>query len=150
MFHAPFQNPRHLVQSRRSGGTRMMMGAVASVLLAWTMPSCGPEGDMESDTANLSAASAVLPLETVTVSRTVATINSEPMLSAKPLAQATDCTVLIVLGRDGAWLQVRWAEMGITGWIHETAVSTLPRLKLRGPGVDETYHACEVGAGRKG
>ncbi len=85
---------------------------------------------------------------TLTVTRKTTKLREQKRLFAPAVAELHEGDKLVLDHKEGAWMAVRFAAL--SGWLHETDVSTNPDVRLSGEGVRETYTASETSAARKG
>ena len=86
--------------------------------------------------------------DTVIVTRKETKLRSQKRLFAPSVANLVEGDKLEVLDKDGAWLNVKFADK--IGFLHATDVSTNKEVRLSGEGVRENYSASEAAAARKG
>jgi hypothetical protein len=88
------------------------------------------------------------PGTTLTVTRKTTRLRQDKRLFAPALAELHEGDKLVLDRKEGAWLAVHNASL--TGWLHESDVSSKQDVQLSGEGVRETYSASETSAARKG
>ncbi len=93
--------------------------------------------------------------ETLTVTKKQTKLRSQKKLFAPGVADLKEGDRLVLVQKDGAWLSVTWAGgtgggAPLTGWIHESDVTTKKDVRLSGDGIREKYSVSEAEAARKG
>jgi hypothetical protein len=88
------------------------------------------------------------PGATLTVTRKTTKLREQKRLFAPALAELHEGDKLVLDRKEGAWLAVHLATL--SGWLHESDVSSNPDVRLSGEGVRETYSSSETSAARKG
>jgi hypothetical protein len=101
-----------------------------------------------------------LPLQskgdTVTVTRKTTKLRNAKRAFAPAVASLTEGDRLVVVAKDGAWLQVTLpapaasTAPAVQGYVHAGDVSAKKEVVLSGQGVRETYSSSETAAARKG
>ena len=88
------------------------------------------------------------PGSLLTVTRKTTKLRAQKRSFAKPVADLKEGDQLVFQQRDGAWLT---AKLGaVTGFVHETDVSSKRDVRLSGQGMRESYSTSETAAARKG
>lgn len=89
----------------------------------------------------------------LTVTKRETKLRSQKKLFAPGLADLKEGDRVSLVQREGAWARVTWAPPAgdrVTGWLHESDVSSKKDVRLSGQGIREKYSVSEAEAARKG
>lgn len=88
------------------------------------------------------------PGDTLIVTRKATKVRAQKRVFAPGVADLVEGDKLECLGKDGAWLEVKFRD--VTGYLHQSDVTARKDVRLSGEGVRESYSASEAAAARKG
>jgi hypothetical protein len=89
----------------------------------------------------------------LTVTKKQTKLRTQKKLFAPGVADLQEGDRVGLLLREGAWAKVAWAKPDgttVSGWLHESDVSSKKDVRLSGQGIREKYSVSEAEAARKG
>lgn len=89
----------------------------------------------------------------LTVTKRETRLRTQKKVFAPGIADLKEGDRVSLVQRDGAWARVTWtppAGAAVTGWLHESDVSSKKDVRLSGQGIREKYTVSEAEAARKG
>jgi hypothetical protein len=89
----------------------------------------------------------------LTVTKKETKLRTQKRLFAPGVADLKEGDRVGLVLREGAWVKVAWTKPGgdtVSGWLHESDVSSRKDVRLSGQGIREKYTVSEAEAARKG
>lgn len=89
----------------------------------------------------------------LTVTKRETKLRTQKKLFAPGVANLKEGDRVRLVQREGAWTRVAWTPPAgdtVTGWLHESDVSSKKDVRLSGQGIREKYSVSEAEAARKG